>query len=136
MHLNEKKIRKIWTFFDIENWMSKFHDFWCHCAILALQILKNSFATFDFFCKNEACVKCGTHKRHNSHLVTGRCKLHKTKSVRNHGEKFCNYHKSSQFVQSFFEVADRILILKSHKILVRDVSHKNMSGNPVANANS
>ena len=75
----------------------------------------------------EAFVNCGTHKYHNSHLVTGRCKLHKTKSVRNHGihgEKFCNYHKNSQFVQSFFEVAERILILKSHKILVSDVSHK------------
>ena len=23
------------------------------------------------FCKNEACVKCATHKRHNPNLVTG-----------------------------------------------------------------
>ena len=22
------------------------------------------FATFEFFCKNEACVNCETHKRH------------------------------------------------------------------------
>ena len=29
------------------------------CAISALQISKNDFATFDFFCKNEACVNCG-----------------------------------------------------------------------------
>ena len=45
--------RKIRTFFDIENWlwMSKFHDFWRHCAISALQISKNHFATFDFFVK-------------------------------------------------------------------------------------
>ena len=97
----------------------------CHLSVTDIKktVLQRLFC----FCKNEDCVKCGTHKRHNSHLVTGRCKLHKTKSVRNHGihgEKFCNYHKSSQFVQSFFEVADRILILKSHKILVRDVSRK------------
>ena len=25
---------------------------------------KKHFATFDFFCKNEACINCETHKRH------------------------------------------------------------------------
>ena len=50
---NELFFRKIRTFFDIENWlwMSRFHDFWCHCAISALQISKKHFATFDFFVK-------------------------------------------------------------------------------------
>ena len=27
-----------------------------------------------FYCKNEVCVKCGTHKRHNPNLVRG-CKM-------------------------------------------------------------
>ena len=39
--------------------MSRFHDFQRHCAISALQISKNHSATI-FFCKNEACVNCGT----------------------------------------------------------------------------
>ena len=30
------------------------------CAISALQISKKHFATFDFFCKNEAWTNCGT----------------------------------------------------------------------------
>ena len=47
-------------------------NFWRHCAISALKISKKHYATFDFFCKNEACVKCGTHKRHNHNLVTRR----------------------------------------------------------------
>ena len=32
----------------------------CDCAISALQISKKHFAMFDLFCKNEACVNCGT----------------------------------------------------------------------------
>ena len=48
-----KFFRKIRTFFDIENWlwMSRFHDFQRRCAISALQISKNHFATFDSFVK-------------------------------------------------------------------------------------
>ena len=53
---NEKKNRKIQTFFDVEI------DFECpnvvifdtiavHCAISVLQISKNHFVTFDFFVK-------------------------------------------------------------------------------------
>ena len=59
-----KKIRQIWTFFDVENWfwMSKFHDFWHLCAILQCLI---------FFCWNEACIKYGTHQRHNPNLGIG-----------------------------------------------------------------
>ena len=26
--------------------------------------IKKHFVTFDFFCKNEACVNCETYKRH------------------------------------------------------------------------
>ena len=33
--------------------------FWRHCAISALEISENHFATFD-----EACVNCKTHIRH------------------------------------------------------------------------
>ena len=32
------------------------------CAISLLQISKKHFETFDFFCKNEACVNCGISK--------------------------------------------------------------------------
>ena len=38
-------------------------NLWRHCV---------HFATFDFFRKNEACVNCDTHKRHNPNLVTPR----------------------------------------------------------------
>ena len=94
---------------------------------LSVTDIKKHFATFDFFVKmklvsNMVHISSSTHKRQN--LIWLQV-LHKTKSVRNHGihgEKFCNYHKSLQFVQSFFEIADRILILKSHN-------------NPVAEAN-
>ena len=41
------------------------------CAISALQISKNNFATFDwFFCKNKACAKCERHTGHKANLVT------------------------------------------------------------------
>ena len=39
---------------------------------------KTHFATFDFFCKNEACVNCGTHKlnfRFDIQIVCYRSKL-------------------------------------------------------------
>ena len=36
-----------------------------HCCLIS----KNQFATFDFFCWNEAYVKFGTHKCHNPNLV-------------------------------------------------------------------
>ena len=68
---NEKK-KKDSKINDIENWlwMSKFLDFWCHCAISAFQVSKKHFAMFDFFCKIESCVERGTPKRPNSTLVT------------------------------------------------------------------
>ena len=52
---NEIFFRKIWTFFDIENWlwMSKL----CHLSIIDI---KKTFCNVWFFCKNEACVNCGT----------------------------------------------------------------------------
>ena len=48
-----KKNMKIRMIFDIGNWiwMSKSHDFWCHCAFSALQISKKHFAMFNFFVK-------------------------------------------------------------------------------------
>ena len=57
----EKKIRM--TFFDIENWLwkSKIHDFWRHLAFWRYSLI---------FLENEACVNCGTHKRHNPNLVS------------------------------------------------------------------
>ena len=66
--------RKIQTFFNIENWhwKYKFHDFLHHFAISVLLIFKKHLATFDFICWNEACVKCGTHKRHIPNLITER----------------------------------------------------------------
>ena len=50
--------------------MSKFHDFWQHCAISALQISKKHLAMFDFFVK----MKLWYIKRHNPNLVTYRLK--------------------------------------------------------------
>ena len=47
-------------------------NFWQHCPISALQISKNILQHLIFFCKNEAFVNCGTHKRHNPNLVTPR----------------------------------------------------------------
>ena len=66
--------RKIQTFFDIENWhwRYKFHDFWHHCASSVLLISKKILQHFFCCCWNEACVKCGTHKRHNPNLITER----------------------------------------------------------------
>ena len=32
--------------------------------------IKKSYCNIWFFCKNEACVNCGTHKRHNANLIT------------------------------------------------------------------
>ena len=49
-------------------------NFWQHWAISALEISKKHSATFDFFCKNEACVICETQKRHKVNLVTGQWK--------------------------------------------------------------
>ena len=47
--------RKIWTFFDVENWlwMSRFHDFRCNCAI---SDIKKTFLTYDFFLKKMKLV--------------------------------------------------------------------------------
>ena len=38
--------------------------------LYSVDFIKSHYATFDFFCKTEVCVNCGTHKRHNSKLIT------------------------------------------------------------------
>ena len=45
------RIRMIWMFFDIENWlwMSKFPDFWRYCAILVLEVSRKTFCSIHFF---------------------------------------------------------------------------------------
>jgi hypothetical protein len=45
-------------------------NFWQHCAISTLEISKKKH--FAMFCKNEACVNCETHKRHQVNLVIER----------------------------------------------------------------
>ena len=60
------KNRKIQMFFGIRNWLwiSKSHDFDANVLSQHFKYIykKTQFATFYFFCKNEACVNCGTHK--------------------------------------------------------------------------
>ena len=41
----------------------------CHLSVTDIK-KKKKFATIDFFCKNKACVNCGTLKLHNQNLVT------------------------------------------------------------------
>ena len=69
---HKKLIQSVWKLigYPVRNlfWLSKFHDFWCHCAIKVLKISKN-IATFILY---EACVNWETHKRHKVNLVTKR----------------------------------------------------------------
>ena len=39
----------------------------CHLSITDIKKISQCLI---FFCKNKACVNCGTHKRHNHNLVT------------------------------------------------------------------
>ena len=49
--MKNTRIRKIWMFFGIENWlwMSKFPDFWRYCAILLLGVFRKTFCSNHFF---------------------------------------------------------------------------------------
>ena len=55
-------------------------NFWRHCY-LSVTDIKKTFCKVYYFCKNEACVNCGTHKFHNQNLVTVRLILKKVDSL-------------------------------------------------------